>query len=346
MIRNRNALWVIMAVISLFSCRSSDSLRSLQVISVLNASGSCEFQVGNDPLSLGFYDPAVPDTSHYTTALLVQNNLGQTQDLVTTWSTSVAAETHPVQLQTIEACWYLAASGDAPHVAATTSGIAVDCSTLPVTQTASYPTGILIPAGITANQGAVMVPILTMSQLKAVFGDSFSPTDIPSVGTTVAPNPALNNNVANVTQTTADILSYDFGPVVPGPPGSGRAAAWGEKYPETAEALVVYQFRAVGRTAGGGILHSNWYSFPITICPKCAVAQCGPLVQANCAQGPCSDGTPCLNGTCANTSLTCSATTLFSGTVPTFSGGICLPAQALPGITPPTCTEVGCPPTE
>lgn len=324
-------------LLGLCACHRRDDLRSLQLMYALTPDTSCEYRISNDALSAGSFDPAVPGVAAYQMALLVKNNLGEAVDLMAGFSGTSSTpdvEYHPVQIQAVETCWYVAdANADALWRA--TDGAALDCASLPDAQRRTVPAGGFLEGG--GGLGVVQLSTLSLGQLRGVFGDTFSPTDIPSVGTAAWVVPG-DNSAANA------LRQYSFSPSDADAQSVSRASAWGDKYPASATAQVVVQMRVAARGPGGGLLHSNWLSFPITVCPKCVLASCGTLVQKTCAKGRCGDGTPCLStGTCADSNFTCSGATLFSGAVPDFgTTGMCMPSQQLPGTTPPSCIKIGC----
>lgn len=327
------------------SCSGNDTLRALQLRQALVANDSCKFEAANSAMSTGFFDPSLATAGNYQLGLLLQNNMSLSSTEVTAWSTTsnMSLNQHQLQTHAVEGCWFVAGVAGTPDLEASKDGSLVDCATLPAAQRGMLPSSIAVDEG--GTQGVLSVNVLDLEQMRALFGQTFSPRNIPVIGAYRSRDPFVNSSAATGVAGAADYSGYSYFPQEPAPQASGtRDPAWGERYPDSHEAKVVFQLRVVGQTAAGGLLRSNWVVIPITVCPKCLGAQCGDLVEKPCARGPCPDGSPCLkDGTCADKTATCSFTVLYSGAIPDYSTeGLCLPAQAFAGTTAPTCLPVGC----
>jgi hypothetical protein len=196
------------------------------------------------------------------------------------------------------------------------------------------------------GQGLVQLRVLDIAALRQLFGQNYTPLQIPITGRYLYADPSVNPQVANGSQQTGVRNAYSFTTEDPANL-SGRSAFWGDKYPARRDTTIMVQMRANLQMQSGERMTSNWFTLPITVCTGCMQDYCGPLVEEVCARGPCSDGTECLStGLCANSTLTCSPAVLYSGARPDFYGQTgtppCMPAQGFTSATPLTCTPVGC----
>lgn len=325
------------------ACHVSNDSTRVELLTAIEPSSTCQLSTSGQPVTLGMYDPTVNEARGYTLSLLLRNNMAPAADdpVAEGPTININSRSRGAQVTAIEGCYYLAdgASALPPRDGAEL----VDCSTVPTKL------GVLA-TGARADEGggllAMSVNVLALSQLRELFGASFDPLKIPAEGAFVWPDPSINPSQASFSQSGAPLYGYRFITQAPGDART-RSAAWGDAYPSQREATVVLQLRARMQLQTGEAFVTNYLSFPVTICPGCLQDRCAPLVQKVCARGPCGDGTPCLSdGTCADTTLTCSAVTMFSGSRPDFNGisgtPPCLPAQNFLDLTPPLCLPVGC----
>ncbi len=338
------AVWVALMLCPSWACHMQNESLRAEVVTAVLPDATCAYTTTSASYGAGFYDPTVDGGQGYSLTLLLRNNM-QTPDLDKLPEgeiTNINARAHDVQVTSFDACWFPADSVDTYGVKSA-GGAMVDCSTIPEQSARIAAFGKVDEGG---GLGLVQTQVLNLAALQSLFGAGYAPTQIPHVGRYLYDDPSTNPQVANGNQALSVRSAYAFTTEDPANL-AGRSAAWGAKHPAQRNTVILVQMRANMQLQTGEQLTSNWFVMPITVCTGCMQDYCGPLVEEVCARGPCSDGTECLNtGACANTTLTCSPISLYSGGRPDFYGqtGIspCLPAQNFTSTTPLTCTLVGC----
>lgn len=339
-------------VLCAFGCKMDDNTRMLTVRNAVVPSTDCSFMPTNAAITQGFYDPWVNSGGGATFAFVVENFISAAEDepvaiSPTGFVTNADAHRHDAQIEGIEGCFFLTNGLDNANYTLRADGSMVDCQSLPEAQRRLELLGMTASEGSKASaQRRVVVSLRTLSltDLRQLFGDGFDPSNIPVVGEQVATDVSRNSSVAGQPQEAAVAYSYSYTPQEP-VDVAGRSATWGAKYPQSRQARVVLQLRARARLLSGGTIHSNWYNFPVEVCPGCMRDMCGALVQKVCGRGVCTDGTPCMSdGSCAAGSpVYCTPISVFSGSLPNFAvESACLMAQNYPGTVGPTCEDVGC----
>lgn len=325
---------------ALGSCKVDTSARLLTLRGAVAVGSDCSYTVTSPAVTDGFYDPAIDGGGGATFGFLVENFGGATDDEPVSLAPSgfvnnIDVTRHNAQIEAVEGCFFATNTPEAPSYQLRADGSVIDCDKLPGAQRS------LTFAGTTVDEGRGLavftVRALMLSQLRALFGDTFDPSAIPVVGA-VGEAPTATNTASALPQ------AYSLTPAQPSDLAN-RSAAWGNNYPKENSATVLLQLRARAKMQSGGTVHSNWYVLPVTVCPGCLRDACGPLLKKACARGPCQDGSPCLaDGTCAaGAPLYCAPIELLSGKVANWhQPGACQPAQNPPGGAGPLCEDVGC----
>lgn len=328
------------ATLALAGCKVDTSARLLTLRNAVVPGTDCSYTVSNPTMTDGYYDPAIDGGGGATFAFLVENYGAATGDELVSASpqgfvANVDVTRHNAQLEAVEGCFFATNTLDAPDYGLRADGSVIDCDKLPQAQRSLAFTGITVEEG--KGLAVFTVRALMLSQLRALFGDTFDPANIPVVGP-IGEAPTASDTASALPQ------AYSLTPAQPLDPAT-RSAAWGSNYPKENTATVLLQLRARAKMQSGGTVHSNWYVLPVTVCPGCLRDACGPLLKKVCARGPCQDGSPCLaDGTCAAGSpLYCAPIELLSGKLANWhQPGSCLPAQNPPGNPGPLCDDVGC----
>ena len=273
---------VLGGILLLGACRANvDGARVEIQASVLPDSG-CTFNTGNQLGGPASFDPQVPGAeAGFLLALLLRNNLETRGEdtLLLDNAVNLRNRVHDLSVVGFEGCW-AQYGGD---LGTPRQGAVLDCDQLSGSR-ATLPASGEVPEG-SAQSSIILVRVLTQAHLKQLFGASFDAPALPPRGSYSQPD--VDGNPQGY---------YGIAPAAPGS-DAGRPAAWGDKYPATLRAPVVVQLRAVLATQTGETVHSSWFVMPITICPGCALAACGDLVQRRCPL-PCADGSACNSGVC------------------------------------------------
>ena len=303
--------YLTMCLLALSSCRVDTNATMLELQHAIAPDATCTYNVTNPVSSYGFYDPTFdPLDGGYRLDLVVRNDLEKrANDTSATDSIRILQpESLQVQLLGIEGCWGLL-DPNTTVIGSYDDGVVTDCSGLPG-QSGMLPISGSVDDG--ATQQLTTVQVLTPAHLRQIFGPSFDATKLPRIGATPA---TIDGAPATVfSNQTTD------------PAAANRAPAWGENYPSERLAPVLLQLRAVGRTQGGNVVHSGYFSFQINVCPGCAQDPCEPLVLTQCLG--CPDGTACPSTGVCSSGAPCTSKPKYTGKkADTNATDVCLPAQ-------------------
>jgi hypothetical protein len=239
------------AAIALASACAADDGNSLQILGVPVPSDECIIETDVDvTYSSGFYDPrgflgSTPGA--FLLGLIVRNNMREEGD-----SRNVP-ELRPnatdVTMVGFESCWMEGAVEVDSN----------DCSDFPSDQETETASAGLVAAG--GGLQAFGVPILSLEQLRTMFGDDFTPAAIPDLGNYTAGRYSYNS------QDPSDVATRD--------------PAWGD-YPTTRDSNVLIRTRAIGRLQDGKLVHSNFFDFVVSVCVGCSAGICGDAMISGC----------------------------------------------------------------
>jgi hypothetical protein len=189
-------------------------------------------------LSVAFYDPAAA-TAHRI-PLIIQNELSAPEDdpVVANGDREVRSQTNDAHVLGFDTCWFRADAADVTEIGSFDDGSAIDCDDV-----AGGQKGFTTATGTIEQDGGVAVIILyalSESHLQApgIFGPDF-----------------------DISATTTS------------PDDPGRDANWGN-FPVSATARLVVRLRAVAETGSGKVIHSNWFNYPVSLCPYCIANSC------------------------------------------------------------------------
>ncbi len=253
---HRLKLALVFGVLTIYGCAANEEGTSLEIRFAAAPNSSCQFSADSDLfLDQGFYDPA--GATSYQLVLNIRNKVNATADdrVLGFENREVRPEDNNVNILGFDTCWYRADDPAVARINSHTDGLPIECADLPSTQKGFIPVSGNVEAG--GGLAVMGPPVLPQSALQAagIFDTSFSPSSIP--------------------------LGDD-------PRQGTRSAAWGT-FPAAFEATVVVQLRAAAELNGGGTLQSNWFAFPIRVCPTCVIASCTSS-PVTCADGSAGTG--------------------------------------------------------
>lgn len=323
----------------------------LEIVAVpAPAQGTCVVDFQGELVSpFGFYDPTLRDG--FRLSLTMRNHMvEQTFDQITGPSNdNLRPSANNVTLLGFETCFYLE---NDPNLTVNQLGEKgdglVDCATLPESQQAFVVSQAVVPAGDTL--GGTTIEVLTHEDLKGLFGANFNPAAIPEFGR------YFEDYDGDGLLGQQEPIRFSKGSEDPANPN--RSPAWGT-YPDTRDARIILQLRAIGKLQTGWRVSSQWFHYPIDLSIGTVVTICGDLNLVQCTNA-CGDPTDTCNhafagdpyaaracalespgscgGVCAISGFSC-APYAYSGSVASFATS-CLASQ---GVNPPLCVQVdGC----
>ena len=253
----------------------------LELVSVAAPNAQCVFESDGDLFfSEGFFDPAVDVDRQYEMTLRLINHATATDDdtAETFGDRPFRNSINQILVSGFNICFYRADESRAAEFGAFDDGELVDCEDLPDAQTAFVTGSGEIPEG--DGVAIVGTSLLSEAALQApgIFGEDFELDEIPFA--------ELGNDEGRTG-------------------GTEGAGPWGN-YPTQRESRLVIQVQAVGKTAGGRSVQSNWLLFPIDICINCLDDFCQPHEFVTCP-----DGDPGVQGTVIDDEASCVATQSF-----------------------------------
>jgi hypothetical protein len=204
----------------------------------------------------GFYDPA--GGGGYVLPLTIVNNASSEED-------TARPAANDVNIVGFDFCFYSAADENVTGYCPKGEGLLVECDDLPDSQRAFFPRG----GGVDSGGGTMVGGFTTLdaANLRAIFGETFSPTTIP-------PGDDPTN-------------------------AATRSAGWGD-FPSDNSATVVINIRMRARAQDGDTMRSNWYAFPVIVVPTSVRDACGgDFVNVICDDGSAGQiGTAFPDGVC------------------------------------------------
>lgn len=322
------------------ACTTKSEQSNLEILDALTTSvGVCEILDTSPTIFSAFYDPTGADAYNYF--LKVRNNLpAEDTDPVSSQSaTNIKSKANDVTVTKLDICWYRSVEWEGN----------VSCDELPKAQNTTVRVGsAIVKAGGLEDQ-VVMAEVLTIDQLRVLYGSAFDPRNIPTTGEAIAINGGYSQATTSPTITTRD-------------------TQWGD-YPDTREDSITLKARAIGTSRAGKEFKSGWFTFSFNLCVGCVNLFCGIVGEVTCPADICDDGlagpdsiTQCgedicgsgasicpITGVCSSTPTACSfascPTTLtscvpshleYSGSTLSFDNA-CLIYQ---GFSSPTCTAL------
>jgi hypothetical protein len=260
--------WLVaLAAIGSMTCADVDSGVMVQILFVQRpAESTCAYTPESTSADVvGFYDPA--GTDGIVVGVTIQNNLAATdEDPVECpgGGTTCQASGNRILIQGFDTCWFKASAAPAD----------TGCDDVSSSQARFVGGSGFIDAG---QRGVAGFRALNHEDLGALYGPAFAPFNIPARGIFL--------------DTNDNLIKYTDGPELPHTSG-----AWGTFPAETSQDSIVLRFRATVKLQDGDTFKSNWFDYPVTICPRCMFGFCAPKVLKQCFErcngGPCPFNDP------------------------------------------------------
>ena len=174
----------------LLSCRAYNDDSLVQIQTAVKADSSCNLAASNPSSYAGTYDPIasaqMQGEDGYVLGLVLRNNLEGRADepLTLDTVTNVRNRFNDMKVLGFEGCW-AQNDGSIQPVTAALGAKVLNCDALPK-QSGTLPAIGSLDEGGDA-QGAVSVRVLTLRHLRQLFGDGFSPFELPARGRYAVP---------------------------------------------------------------------------------------------------------------------------------------------------------------
>lgn len=241
--------------LAVVACKS-ESGTALQIVDAPAFDDDCSLPAAPTAFqSEGFFDPT--GGVSFDLALLLRNNADQDETPASfPGNPNFRPSANDALVLGFDYCFYRADTGDVTAYDPKGEGLVVECDDVSDNQRGFVTSSANVEAG--GGQRSTAVSVLDLTQLQALFGETFDPLAI---------------SVANDDPRNAVT----------------RSPGWGD-FPEARTSRVNVNLRARAKRQDGGTIRSNWFSFPVEICPRCVTSQC----QANAVT--CPDGSPGIQG--------------------------------------------------
>ena len=204
----------------------------------------------------GFFDPT--GLGDYSMALYLQNNSNDQENPASIpGDPNIRPSANDASVVGYDYCFYRTDTDDTTAYDPKAKGFVVDCDDLPDAQRGFVTSSSLVPAG--GGTRTTFISVLSAADQRTLFGDAFNPRVL------------LNTNDDPTNLAT-------------------RNAAWGN-FPQAFTARVNVNVRARAERQDGGTMRSNWFSFPVDICPRCVSSRCATISVT------CTNGSPGIQGT-------------------------------------------------
>ncbi len=230
---------ILCLLLAVTACKS-EAGAVLQIVDSPTFNDDCSLPAAPSTFqSEGFFDPT--GGVSFDMALLLQNNANDAENPASIpGDPNIKPSANDALVIGYDYCFYRADTGDATAYDPKGSGLVVECDDLPDAQRGFVTSSANVSAG--GGLRATAVSLLDETQLQALYGASFDPLAIG----------VANDDPRNLTTRT---------------PG------WAN-FPEARSSRVNINVRARAKRQDGGTMRSNWYSFPVEICPRCIASQC------------------------------------------------------------------------